>query len=99
MTILPMLINLKNAVFVNYSTAMHIQCTCRATSYKTYVLIDVLYTVVSTLPVVSHVVQVLLEPYAVSQVLTFFEAFPLSWLFCSSILRCRSILLNVHKYY
>ena len=42
---------------------------CRATSYKTYVLIDVLYTVLSALPVVSHVVQLFLEPYAVSQVL------------------------------
>ena len=40
-------------------------------------LIDVLYTVLSALPVVSHV-QLFLEPYAVSQVLAFSEAFPLS---------------------
>ena len=41
-------------------------------------LFDVLYTVLSTLPVISHVAQLFLEPYAVSQVLAFFEAFPLS---------------------
>ena len=35
-------------------------------------------TVLSALPVVSHVVQLFLEPYAVSQVLAFSEAFPLS---------------------
>ena len=34
-------------------------------------LIDVLYTVLSALPVVSHVVQLFLEPYGVSQVLAF----------------------------
>ena len=57
-------------------------------------------TLLSALPVVSHVVQLFLEPYAVSQVLTFFEAFPLSP-GCSvhPFLRCRSTLLNVHKYY
>jgi len=41
-------------------------------------LIDVLYTVLSTSPVVFHVVQLFLEPYAVPQVLAAFEAFPLS---------------------
>ena len=63
-----------------------IRSVCRATSYKTYVLIDVLYTVLSALPVVSHVVQLFLEPYAVFQVLAFSEAFPLS-LSCSSIFK------------
>jgi len=41
-------------------------------------LVDVLYTVLSTLPVISHVAQLFLEPYAVSQVPTFFKAIPLS---------------------
>ena len=50
-------------------------------------LIDVLYTVLSALSVVSHVVQLFLEPYAVSQVLAFFEAFPLSPGYLASIVR------------
>ena len=33
-----------------------------------------LYTVLSALPVVSHIVQLFLEPYAVCQVLAFFKA-------------------------
>ena len=74
--------------------------SCRATSYKTYVLINVLYTVLSALPVVSHVVPLFLEPCVVSQVLTFFEAFPLSPGYSvHPFLRCRSTLLNVHEYY
>ena len=74
--------------------------SCRATSYKTYVLIDVLYTVLSALPVVSHIVQLFLEPCVVSQVLAFFEAFPLSPGYpVHPFLRCRSTLPNVHEYY
>ena len=55
-----------------------------------YVLIDVPYTV-------SHF-QLFLEPYAVSQVLAFSEVFPLSPGYpVPPSLRCRSILLNLHK--
>ena len=58
-----------------------------------------LYTVLSALPVVSHV-PLFLKPYAVSQVLAFFEAFPLSPGYSvHPFLRCRSTLPNVHEYY
>ena len=63
-------------------------------------LIDVLYTVLSALPVVSHVVQLFLEPYAVSQVLAFSEAFSVSPGYpVPPFLRCRSTLPNVHEYF